>query len=171
MKGWKGKLRCFFGLRPRRCCNLHWRPCLVALSPPLMFCVQTHVQFSKMRPELAALSSWVSFFQGSFHLEEKGQSWEKLAVEASTGGKDRVPVEGSVGGKKDPEMMRAGRKGCRDGQEWSGVWSGPRREAGHWGFTPSCDSWSWTRREGASFYFSLVFIYVFVCAGTWDLQS
>lgn len=38
-------------------------------------------------------------------------------MEASTGGKDRVPVEGSVGGKKDPEMMRAGRKGCRDGQQ------------------------------------------------------
>lgn len=35
---------------------------------------QTHVQFSKMRPKLAALSSWVSFFQDSFHLEEKGES-------------------------------------------------------------------------------------------------
>lgn len=35
---------------------------------------QTHVQCSKMRPKLAALSSWVSFFQDSFHLEEKGES-------------------------------------------------------------------------------------------------
>ena len=155
MKGWKDKFMYFFGSRPRRCCNLHWRSFLVALSPALMFCVQMHVQFSKMRPKLAALFSWVSFFQGSFHLEEKGHSWERLAVEAQVG---RIGFlwKGVLEGRK---ILRWWGQGGREGglQRWARVIRCVVR-AKAWGQPLGFHSFQWllildVARKGHSFTF------------------
>lgn len=94
---------------------------------------------------------------------------KKLAVEASTGGKDRVPVE-ECWRKKDPEMMRAGRKGCRDGQSDQVCGQGQDVRPAT-GVSPLPQALDLGACERASFYFSLVLFGIFVCAGTWDLQS
>lgn len=91
-----------------------------------------------------------------------------------TGGKDRVPVERSVGGKKDPEMMRARRKGGQVAEmgksdQVCGQDQGVRPDTGVSLLPVTLDLGR--GKKGAFFYFSLVFIYVFGCAGTWDLQS
>lgn len=59
-----------------------------------------------------------------------------------TGGKDRVPVEGSVGGRKDPEMMRARGKQGRAAEtgERDQVCGQGQGAAGHLGITPPSDS-------------------------------
>ena len=173
-EGWgdeKDKFMHFFGLRPGRCRSLLWRSFLGTLSPALMFCVKRMCSFQKWDP------SWQLCLVGLLFSKTPSIWRKREKVERSLLWRHRWEGQGSCGRECwreerswDDEGAEDAGAGSRDGRAPSDERSGPRR-----GRLLGFHSSQWLLisdvARGGILLFSWVFIYVFGCAGTWDLQS